>query len=97
MGEATQWLVDLQKESITSLEELTDVFYLLLQCPTHGISDNVLSQYFYRSLISVNKGVADQLIRGEIMQQPFDMASTLTDELTKINRAWYTREDQLSP
>uniref|UniRef100_M1DXZ1 Integrase core domain containing protein n=1 Tax=Solanum tuberosum TaxID=4113 RepID=M1DXZ1_SOLTU len=31
------------------------------------------------------------------MRQTFDIASTLLDEMTKINRAWYTREDQVSP
>ncbi|WMV29353.1 hypothetical protein MTR67_022738 [Solanum verrucosum] len=31
------------------------------------------------------------------MRQPFDIASTLLDEMTKLNRAWYTREDQMSP
>ncbi|WMV46246.1 hypothetical protein MTR67_039631 [Solanum verrucosum] len=51
----------------------------------------------WKSLDSVSKVVADQLIRGGIMQQPFDVASTLLDEMTKINRAWYTREDQVSP
>ncbi|WMV59102.1 hypothetical protein MTR67_052487 [Solanum verrucosum] len=31
------------------------------------------------------------------MQQPFEVASTLLDEMTKTNRAWYSREDQVSP
>uniref|UniRef100_M1DXN6 Uncharacterized protein n=1 Tax=Solanum tuberosum TaxID=4113 RepID=M1DXN6_SOLTU len=52
---------------------------------------------YYRSLDSVNKCVEDQLIRGGIIRQPFDIASVLLDEMTKINRAWYTREDQVSP
>jgi len=45
----------------------------------------------------VNKGVADQLVPGGIMQQPYEVASQLLDGMTKINRAWYTREDQVSP
>ena len=34
---------------------------MVLQCPTYGLPDNVLLQYFYRSLDLVNKGVANQL------------------------------------
>jgi len=118
MGEATKWLTDLPRNSITSWEELTNAFYvrflapskmvtlrdniqnfkrvdgepihetwlmfqkLLLQCPTRGLPNNVLLQYFYHSLDSVNKGVADQLVREGIMQQPFEKASTLIDEMT---------------
>ncbi|KAK4713447.1 hypothetical protein R3W88_019354 [Solanum pinnatisectum] len=69
---------------------------MVLQCPTHGLPDNVLLQYFYRSLDSVNKGVA-QLSLGGLMQQPYVIASQLLDGMTKINRAWYTHEDQVSP
>ena len=59
--------------------------------------DNVLLQYFYRSLDTVNKGVADQLIRGGIMRQSFAVASALLDEMIKINWTWHTREDHVSP
>uniref|UniRef100_M1D8H5 Integrase core domain containing protein n=1 Tax=Solanum tuberosum TaxID=4113 RepID=M1D8H5_SOLTU len=31
------------------------------------------------------------------MQQPYEIASHLLNGMTKINRAWYTREDQVSP
>lgn len=30
---------------------------LVLQCPTHGLPNNVLLQYFYQSLDLVNKGI----------------------------------------
>jgi len=70
---------------------------LLLQCPTHGLWDNVLLQYFYPSLDIVNKGIDNQLIWGRIMRQPFVLVSTFLDEMTKINRAWHTREDHVSP
>ncbi|KAK4727107.1 hypothetical protein R3W88_032024 [Solanum pinnatisectum] len=60
---------------------------LVMQCPKHGLPNNVLLQYFYRSLDSVNKGVVDQLIPGDIMQQPYEVASQLLDCMTKINRA----------
>ncbi|XP_015163500.1 uncharacterized protein [Solanum tuberosum] len=69
---------------------------LVLQCPTHGFPDNVVLQYFYRSLDSVNKGVADQLLPGGLMQQPYAVAAQLFDGMTTINRAWYTRKDQVS-
>jgi len=45
----------------------------------------------------MNKGVADQLARGGIMLQPCEVASSLLDEMTKINQAWYTQEDRVSP
>lgn len=35
-----------------------------------------------------NKGVADQPVRGEIIQYSFDIASTLLEEITKTNRSW---------
>lgn len=70
---------------------------MLLQFPTHDLPDNVLLQYFYQSLDSVNKGVADQLSPGGLMQQPYVIAAQLLDGMTKINRAWYTHEDQVSP
>ncbi|KAK4731583.1 hypothetical protein R3W88_024571 [Solanum pinnatisectum] len=70
---------------------------LVLQFPTHGLPDNVLLQYFYRSFDSVNKGVADQLSLGGLMQQPYMIAAQLLDGMTTINRAWYIREDQVSP
>uniref|UniRef100_M1D819 Uncharacterized protein n=1 Tax=Solanum tuberosum TaxID=4113 RepID=M1D819_SOLTU len=44
---------------------------------------------------SVNKGVADQLLPGGLMQQPYAVAAQLLDGMTTINRAWYTRKDQL--
>ena len=129
MGDATKWLAELPRDSITSWEELIAAFYerffppskmlklrdsiqnfkrldgeplhetwlrfqkLLIQCPTHGVPDNVLLQYFYRSLDTVNKGIADQLVRGGLMRQTFEAALVLLDEMTKINRAWHTRED----
>uniref|UniRef100_M1DE40 Integrase core domain containing protein n=1 Tax=Solanum tuberosum TaxID=4113 RepID=M1DE40_SOLTU len=70
---------------------------LVLQCPTHGLPNNVLLQYFYRSIDLVNKGLADQLVRGGIMLQSFQMTLFLLDNMTKINQALYTQEDQVSP
>ncbi|KAK4707408.1 hypothetical protein R3W88_033054 [Solanum pinnatisectum] len=131
MGEATKWLAELPRDSITSWEELTTVFQVrffpppkmmtlrdgiqgfkclegepihetwlrfkkLLEFPTHGLPYNVLLQYFYRSLDSVNKGMADQLSPSGIMQQPYAIASQLLDCMTKVNRAWYTPEEQVS-
>mgnify|MGYP007056448597 CR=1 FL=1 len=45
----------------------------------------------------MDKGVSDQLVKGGIMQQPFEIESTLLDGMMKINQAWYTPEDQMSP
>ncbi|XP_049388913.1 uncharacterized protein LOC125853286 [Solanum stenotomum] len=70
---------------------------LLLQCPTHGLPKNETLQYFDRSLDSVNKEVADQLVPGGIMQIPYEVVSQLLNCMTKINRVWYTWEDKVSP
>lgn len=68
-----------------------------LKFPTHGLLSNLLFQYFYRILDSVNKGVVDQFFREEIMSQSFEVASFHIGNMTKVNNAWYTHEDQVSP
>ncbi|WMV13810.1 hypothetical protein MTR67_007195 [Solanum verrucosum] len=95
MREATKWLADLPRESITSWEELTDAFYVWFFPPLKMVKlrDNIQNC----KRVDEYKGVADQLIRGGIMQQLFDIASTILDEMIKINSAWYTREDQVFP
>jgi len=57
----------------------------------------LLLQYFNRSLDSVNKGIADQLVQGGIMLQPFEVASFLLNGMARVNQAWYTKEKQISP
>ena len=69
----------------------------LRKCPTHWLPGELLLQYFYRSLDSVNKGITDQLVQGGIMLQSFEVASFLLDGITKVNQAWYTKDDQVSP
>uniref|UniRef100_M1DDF3 Uncharacterized protein n=1 Tax=Solanum tuberosum TaxID=4113 RepID=M1DDF3_SOLTU len=49
------------------------------------------------SLDSIIKSVDEQLVCSGIMQQPFEIASVLLNGMTKINQAWCTREDQVSP
>ena len=39
----------------------------------------------------------DQLARGGIMLQSFDVASLLFDDMIKINQDWYNQDDQVSP
>lgn len=46
---------------------------LPLLCPTHGLQDNVLLQYFGRSLQTVNNTVVNKLIRDGVIKQPFDI------------------------
>uniref|UniRef100_M1DB58 Integrase core domain containing protein n=1 Tax=Solanum tuberosum TaxID=4113 RepID=M1DB58_SOLTU len=48
-------------------------------------------------LMGVNKGVADQLSLGGLMQQPYAVAAQLLDGMTTINKVWYTHEDQVYP
>lgn len=42
-------------------------------------------------------GVVDQLFPEGLMQQPYIIVAQLLNGMTKINQAWYTREDQVSP
>ncbi|XP_015165388.1 uncharacterized protein [Solanum tuberosum] len=57
----------------------------------------ILQTYGNAILDSVNKGAADQLVRGGIMFQSFEVASFLLDDMTRINQVWYTKEDHISP
>lgn len=66
---------------------------LLVQFPYHGVLGHFLLKYFYVSLDAINKGVADQLVREEIMKQKFSDICELLDDMTKINRAWYSSDD----
>lgn len=49
--------------------------------------------YFHKSLDLVNKIVADNLVYGGLMKQTFTRATELLDEIIKVYRAWYTRDD----
>lgn len=64
--------------------------------PNHGLHDNILIQYFYRSLDTVDKGVVDNLSPWGLMQQPYTVATQLLDGMTTINIVWYTHEDEFS-
>ncbi|XP_015166191.1 uncharacterized protein [Solanum tuberosum] len=62
---------------------------LLLQCSTHRLPNNVTLQYFYHSLDSVNKGVADQLVQSGIMLQSFELLQKQV--LEKVDKPKETR------
>ncbi|KAG5595505.1 hypothetical protein H5410_036737, partial [Solanum commersonii] len=68
---------------------------VLLQYPRHGFSDELLVQYFYQSLVIVNKGLVD-IVWGSIVKQPLVEVSRLLNEMTKINQTWYTIKDYVS-
>lgn len=55
---------------------------MVLQCLALGLCDKVLLQYFYHCMNSVNKGVADQLQHGGLMQQPYAVATQLLCRLS---------------
>uniref|UniRef100_M1DH39 Uncharacterized protein n=1 Tax=Solanum tuberosum TaxID=4113 RepID=M1DH39_SOLTU len=72
------------------LRNFVDVWTILVQKHLFGVGST-------KSLDLINKGVADQLLPEGLMQQPYAIAAQLLDGMTTINRAWYTREDQVSP
>ncbi|XP_015165482.1 uncharacterized protein [Solanum tuberosum] len=86
-----------QKEGEPIHESWTRFKRFLQKCPTHGLPSELLLQYFYRSLDSVNKGIADQQVQGGIMLQSFEVASFLLDGMTGVNQAWYTKDEKVSP
>lgn len=61
--------------------------------PNLWFLDNILLWYFYRRLDSVNKGVANKLSLGGLMQKPYIIAYQVLDCMTKINMAWYTHKN----
>ena len=61
--------------------------------PNLWFLDNILLWYFYRRLDSVNKGVANKLSLGGLMQKPYVQAANLLNGMSKINQFWYTQED----
>ncbi|XP_015169042.1 uncharacterized protein [Solanum tuberosum] len=85
-----------QNEGEPIHESWTRLKRFLCKCPTYGLPGELLIQYFYRSLDSVNKGIADQLVQGGIMLQSFEVVSFLLDGMTRVNQAWYTKDDQVS-
>lgn len=61
---------------------------LVLEYPTHGLSDNVLLQYFYRSLDPLKKGVADKISPRGLTHQTYAIEAQFLDGMKTINIAW---------
>lgn len=45
----------------------------------------------------VNKTITDNLVCGDLVKQTFVRTTELLDEMTKIHKAWYTRDDIVTP
>lgn len=54
------------------------------QCPNHGLPDDVLLQTFNRSLDAVNKSAANNVAKGSLMENSFEVASGLLDKLARL-------------
>ena len=67
----------------------------LKNCPNHGLSERHLKQYFYRSLNYVTRHVVDAMCRGSFMRKPFLETMKLMGEVSKNNKAWYTRDAEV--
>ena len=70
---------------------------MVLQCPTYGLPDNVLLQYFYRRLDSVNKGVAKPTLTLRLMEKLYSVEAQFHYSMTNINKVRYTRKYRVSP
>ncbi|XP_049358865.1 uncharacterized protein LOC125823547 [Solanum verrucosum] len=64
----------------------------LMKCPNHDLTERHLKQAFYRSLNYVTKPVVDASYGGSFTRKPFSESMQLLDEVSKNNRAWYTRD-----
>ncbi|KAH0716567.1 hypothetical protein KY290_012724 [Solanum tuberosum] len=67
----------------------------LKKCQNHGLTERHLKQAFYRSLNYVTKHVVDVVCGGSFMRKPFSESMQLMDEVSKNNRAWYTRDAEV--
>uniref|UniRef100_M1DJY3 Integrase core domain containing protein n=1 Tax=Solanum tuberosum TaxID=4113 RepID=M1DJY3_SOLTU len=67
----------------------------LKKCPNHGLIERHLKQDFFRSLNYVTKHVANVVCGGSFMTKPFTESMQLMDEVSKNNRAWYTRDAEV--
>ncbi|XP_015169946.1 uncharacterized protein [Solanum tuberosum] len=63
----------------------------LKKCPNHDLTQRHLKQDFYRSLNYVTKPIVDVVCGGSFMRKTFSESMQLLDEVSKNNRAWYTR------
>ncbi|XP_059290554.1 uncharacterized protein LOC132044082 [Lycium ferocissimum] len=64
-------------------------------CPKHGFLDSALFQTFYRSLDSVNKSVANNIVGGSVMKNSYAVVSALLDKLIETNETWDTRKSKV--
>ncbi|XP_049394761.1 uncharacterized protein LOC125859068 [Solanum stenotomum] len=67
----------------------------LKKCPNHDLTERHLKQAFYRSLNYVTKPIVDAACGGSFMRKPFAESMQLLDEVSKNNRAWYTRDAEV--
>ncbi|KAK4708460.1 hypothetical protein R3W88_029385 [Solanum pinnatisectum] len=64
----------------------------LKKCPNHDLTIWHLKQAFYRSLNYVTKHVFDAVCGGSFIRKLFAESMQLLDEVSKNNRAWYTKD-----
>ncbi|XP_015160357.1 uncharacterized protein [Solanum tuberosum] len=80
-------------------EAMHDTWWIFIQklmkCPNHDLTERHLKQAFYRSLNYVTKPVVDVVCGGSFMRKPFLESMQLLDEMSKNNRAWYTRDAEV--
>ncbi|KAH0715119.1 hypothetical protein KY284_008024 [Solanum tuberosum] len=67
----------------------------LKKCPNHGLTERHLKHAFYRSLNYVSKPVADAVCGRSFIRKPFSESMHVMDEMSKNNRAWYTRDAEV--
>uniref|UniRef100_M1DXS2 Uncharacterized protein n=1 Tax=Solanum tuberosum TaxID=4113 RepID=M1DXS2_SOLTU len=62
-------------------------FQAVLQpCSSNGMIDKGLLECFYRGLGPENRGIADKLCEGGILQQPYEVVAKLLDSMVEANK-----------
>ncbi|XP_059315430.1 uncharacterized protein LOC132066051 [Lycium ferocissimum] len=68
--------------------------YYLAQSPTHGFSDAILTEKFYKGLDTMNQIAVNSAAGGCFMDKSFIVITRLLDKLTTHNQAWHSSDSE---
>lgn len=65
-----------------------------MQCRNHKPPNGVLLESFYKSLDAI-KFVVNNVVEDSLINYTYEEASVMLDRMTKMNKAWNTREAEV--
>ncbi|XP_024965788.1 uncharacterized protein LOC112505988 [Cynara cardunculus var. scolymus] len=84
----------IKKKDMESLYEYWERFKrLCVSCPQHGISDELLIQYFYEGLLPMERKMMDAASGGAIVNKTPTQARTLIDTMAENSKQFGVRSD----